>query len=143
MSYVLSRVMSLGTLSYSLYAFARPRHLGNAVEPKRADRYDLLATTYGARDLVISSVGIAGSGPAVGTAMTMRVALDVSDGLILARHTPDDRTRAKVLGVTLGWATLNLVALTVDRRRARRKARKDALAAGQDAVRAATRAVTR
>lgn len=128
MRYTLSRVMSLGTLSYAVFAFAKPRHLGDAVEPKHAERYDVLATTYGARDLVISSVALVGSETVVRTAMTMRIALDVSDGLILARQAADEEARNKLLAVTFGWATLNLVALTVDRRRAKKKARAAARA---------------
>jgi len=120
MSYRLSRLMSAATASYGVYALAQPRHLGNAVDPRNADDYDLLATTYGARDLAISSVGVlARSEKAVGAAMVIRILCDVLDGAILAARTRDDASRQKVLGVTLGWAGLNAAALAVDRRRAR------------------------
>ena len=120
MTYRLSRLMSAATASYGVYALAQPRHLGNAVDPKHADDYDLLATTYGARDLAISSVGVlARSEKAVGAAMVIRILCDVLDGVILAARTRDDASRQKVLGVTLGWAGLNAAALAVDRRRAR------------------------
>lgn len=123
MTYRLSRLMSTATASYGVFALASPRHLGNAVDPKNAADYDLLATTYGARDLVVSSVGLLGrSDKMVTAAMMIRIVLDVSDGLILAGRTPDDQTRTKVLGVTFGWATLNAVALSTDRRRAKRSA---------------------
>jgi hypothetical protein len=113
--------MSTATASYGVYALADPRHLGRAVDPKHAADYDLLAQTYGARDLVISSVGIFGRGrKTVTTAMVIRIACDVSDGLILANRTNDQETRQKVLGVTLGWAALNTLALLSDRRRAKR-----------------------
>ncbi len=119
MTYRLSRLMSTATASYGAFALAQPRHLGNAVDPKHAADYDLLATTYGARDLAVSAVGIFGrSERAVSTAMVIRILLDVSDGLILAAKAPDDQTRQKVLGVTLGWATLNGLALSIDRKRA-------------------------
>ena len=59
MTFPLSRLMSTATASYGVYALAGPRHLGDAVDPKHAADYDLLATTYGARDLAISSVGAA------------------------------------------------------------------------------------
>ncbi|CAN5473833.1 hypothetical protein BH10ACT10_BH10ACT10_03260 [soil metagenome] len=121
MTFSLSRLMSAATASYGVYAFADPRHLGRAVDPKNASDYDLLAQTYGARDLVISSAGLFGKGrKTVTTAMVIRIACDVSDGLILAARTKDDQTRQKVLGVTVGWATLNALALVTDRRRARR-----------------------
>ena len=60
MTFPLSRLMSTATATYGVYALANPRHLGDAVDPKHADDYDLLATTYGARDLAISSVGLLG-----------------------------------------------------------------------------------
>ena len=120
MSFPLSRLMSTATAGYGVYALADPRHLGEVVDPKHAADYDLLATTYGARDLAISSVGLLGrSGRTVSAAMLIRIACDVSDGLILATRTRDAATRQKVLGVTFGWAALNALALLSDRRRAR------------------------
>jgi hypothetical protein len=121
MTFPLSRLMSTASASYGVYALADPRHLGRVLDPKHAADYDLLAQTYGARDLAISSVGVFGKGrKTVTAAMVIRIACDVSDGLILATRAPDQQTRQKVLGVTLGWAALNALALVTDRRRARR-----------------------
>jgi len=123
MTFPLSRLMSTATATYGVYALANPRHLGDVVDPKHAADYDVLATTYGARDLAISSVGLLGrSEKTVSAAMLIRIACDVSDGLILAARAKDDATRQKVLGVTFGWAALNALALAADRRRARRTA---------------------
>jgi hypothetical protein len=52
--------------------------------------------------------------------MLLRIAGDVSDAAILSRQTADPSVREKVLGITLGWASLNALALLVDSRRARR-----------------------
>ena len=121
MTFPLSRLMSTATASYGVYALAEPRHLGRAIDPKHAADYDLLAQSYGARDLVVSSLGMFGKGrKTVTTAMLIRIACDVSDGLILSRKAADEQARQKVLGVTFGWATLNALALLSDRRRARR-----------------------
>ena len=121
MSFPLSRLMSTATATYGVYALANPRHLGDAVDPKHAADYDLLATTYGARDLTISTVGLLGrSEKTISAAMAIRIACDISDGLILATRAKDDATRQKVLGVTFGWAALNTLALVSDRRRARK-----------------------
>ena len=121
MTFPLSRFMSTATASYGVYALAQPRHLGNAVDPKNAADYDLLAQTYGARDTVVSLVGLLGrSEKTVTTAMVIRIACDVSDGLLLSVKAPDQQTRQKVLGVTMGWAALNTLALVADRRGARR-----------------------
>ena len=126
MTYALSRLMSTGTLSYAVYALANPRHLGAFMTDERKHQadYDLLAQTYGARDLAIGSLGLLGrSERTVTAAMLARIAFDVSDGLILAARAEDDATRAKVVGVTWGYAALNALALLADRRRASRAAR--------------------
>lgn len=121
MTFPLSRFMSTATATYGVYALAEPRHLGDVLDPKHAADYDLLAQTYGVRDLAVSALGIFGkSDKTVTAAMLMRIAMDVSDGLILSAKAKDDQTRQKVLAVTLGWAALNTLALRADRRRARR-----------------------
>jgi hypothetical protein len=121
MTYTLSRLMSAATATYGVYALANPRHLGSAVDSSHASDYDVLARTYGARDLTISSLGLLGrSEKTVTAAMLARISMDVADGLILSVKAQDEETRTKVLAITLGWASLNTVALLVDRRRARR-----------------------
>ncbi|MCU1423764.1 MAG: hypothetical protein JWM51_55, partial [Microbacteriaceae bacterium] len=76
---------------------------------------NLLAQTYGVRDLAISSLGIFGrSGKTVKAAMLLRIAMDLGDAVLLSSKTDDDEIRAKVLAVTLGWAGLNALALVVD-----------------------------
>lgn len=121
MTYPLCRSMSAATASYGVYALVQPRHLGNAMtkNPVEQASYDTLARTYGARDLTVSAVGLFGrSDPTVTTAMVIRIVSDVCDGLILSARTKDQAVRTKVLGVTVGWAVLNTLALVVDRRRA-------------------------
>jgi hypothetical protein len=120
MTYPLSRAMSVATAGYGVFALLRPRHLGTALtkDPVARAGFDTLALTYGARDLTVSTLGLLGrSERTVATAMAIRIAFDVSDGVILSARA-DRAARGKVLGVTLGWATLNAVALMVDRRRA-------------------------
>ena len=124
MTYRLSRLMSAATASYGVYALAEPRHLGKTLtkNPKEQADYDVLAQTYGARDLAISAVGmLSRSERAVTAAMVIRIVCDASDGLILSAKAKDEETRNKVLAVTFGWAGLNALALSVDRRRAKRR----------------------
>lgn len=124
MSYSLSRLMSTATAGYAGFALARPEHLGQAMGADRHEQsgYDLLAQVFGVRDTAISTFGILGRSEAtVRTAMWIRIACDVGDGVVLALKAEDDETRAKVLGVTLTWATLNYLALRVDKKRAARK----------------------
>jgi len=115
--------MSVMTAGYAVYALARPRHLGSALDagPLEQSGWDNVARVFGVRDLVVSTVALTGREPeTVEAAMRVRIGLDVADGLLLAWQADDPSVRSKVLGVTLGWASLNLVALRVDRRRSRR-----------------------
>jgi hypothetical protein len=129
MSYPLSRLMSAATVSYGAYALTEPRHLGRFMtdnEPQQAE-FDLLAQTYGARDLTVGALGMFGrSDRTVTAAMLARIAFDVSDGLLLSAKAEDEETRTQVLGITFGYAALNALALLADRRRARRTARRAA-----------------
>jgi hypothetical protein len=117
MSYKLSRLMSTATAGYGAYALARPDHLGNALQADKEDRpgLDLLARTYGVRDLAIGSLGLLGrSGTTVKAAMILRIAMDLGDAAVLSARTQDDAVRQKVLAITLGWAGINTLALVVD-----------------------------
>jgi|GEM_PF-934508 len=135
MSYPMSRLMSTATASYAGLCFARPEHLGDALGAGKHEQpgYDLLANVFGVRDLAISTFGILGrSDRTVRTAMWIRIACDVGDGIVLASRVDDDEAKAKVLGATMTWGTLNFLALHLDKRRARRvaAARSVASAAG-------------
>ncbi len=121
MRFPLSRVMSAATASYGVFALVKPRHLGNALtsDPVRQADYDALGLTYGVRDLTISSLALLGrTDRTVTTAMAMRILCDVTDAAVLGTRAEDQRSRRMVLGVTLGWAALNAVALLLDRRAA-------------------------
>jgi len=122
MSFPLSRLMSAATASYGVYALVVPRHLGTMLSSNRQEQadYDVLARTYGARDLTLAAIALFGhSTTAISTAMVVRISSDVSDGLLLSARVKDPTIRAKILGVTLGWAALNVAALLADRRRSR------------------------
>lgn len=113
--------MSAATAAYGVFAVVRPDHLATALEAPAAPKpaLDLLAYTYGARDLPVSALALTSRSPAVVTAaMVLRIAGDLTDAAILSLSTEDAKVRRKVLAVTLGWAAANTVALVVDRRRA-------------------------
>lgn len=121
MSYPLSRFMSAATATYGGYAIAQPAHLWQALQADRKDRegLELLARTYGVRDLAISALGVLGRRPGtVRAAMLLRIAMDLGDAALLTTRTDDEDIRRKVLAVTIGWAGLNTLALVVDSRRA-------------------------
>lgn len=120
MSYRLSRLMSTATAGYGAFALVSPDHLGNALEVDSKDMagMNLLAQTYGVRDLAISSLGMFGTSPkTVKAAMLLRIAMDLGDAALLVSKTGSDDVRKKVLAVTLGWAGLNTLALVVDSKR--------------------------
>jgi hypothetical protein len=122
MTFALSRLMSTATASYGVYALVDPSHLGKFVDPANAGSFHTLAQTYGARDLIVSAVALKGrSDKTVTAAMVIRILSDLSDAVILSRKAADDETRQKLLGVTIGWASLNALALVIDRRRARKR----------------------
>jgi hypothetical protein len=123
MSYALSRLMSTATASYAGYCFARPDHLGQALEVDKGQQpaFEQLALVFGVRDAAISAFGVLGrSERTVRTAMWIRILCDVGDGIVLAVKAEDDDVRAKVLGVTLGWGALNWLALSIDKRRSQK-----------------------
>ena len=120
MSYPLSRLLSAATATYGGYALAQPAHLWQALQADRKDRegLELLARTYGVRDLAISSLAVFGRRPGtVRAAMLLRIAMDLGDCALLTAKAEDDDVRAKVAAITLGWAGLNALALAVDSRR--------------------------
>lgn len=120
MSFTLSRIMSAATAAYGVYALVQPSHLASALDAsgKQKPVLDLMAYTYAARDIPVSVTGMRASSPqVVTTAMVLRILSDLSDAAILGLNVEDPEARNKALGATLGWATLNTVALMIDRRR--------------------------
>ncbi len=119
-SFPASRAMSAATLTYGVYALAKPSHLADAMKSDSSDRawYDSLAKAYGVRDLVVSLLGIFGPGRAVAWAMRGRIAGDLADCATLVTKADDGKVRGKVAAVTIGWAVLNFVAYRWDRSRA-------------------------
>ena len=96
MSYPLSRLLSAATAAYGGYALTQPAHLWQALRADRKDRegLELLARTYGVRDLAVSGLGIFGRRPGtVKAAMLLRIAMDLGDCALLATRTDDDEVR--------------------------------------------------
>jgi hypothetical protein len=114
-----SRVLSIGTTAYGLFALARPRHLASAMQAPVAEEqfYDRLAIAYGVRDLAIGGVGALGPARAVPAAIGLRIVSDVTDAVVLSRRAHSADVRRKALAITLGYAALNAGALAVDSRR--------------------------
>ena len=114
-----SKLMSLATASYGVFALVQPRHLANGIEAPalQAPAFDRMAYTYAGRDLSISGLALASKNPSVVTAaMVLRIVGDIADGVVLSTGTSKPSVQKKVLAVTLGWAALNTAALVADRR---------------------------
>lgn len=116
MDYPASRLLSAATMAYGVYAAVKPRHLATAMDGK-PETWDKVAYGYALRDIPVSLAAILGPAKAVEAAMKARIASDVTDAVALGTAARDGGTRAKVLGVTLGWAALNVAALAWDRKR--------------------------
>ena len=118
-----SKLISLFSAGYGAFALAKPRHLADNLEVPagEAPAYDRMAYTYAGRDLPISGLALLSRNPSVITsAMVLRIASDLADASILGSGTSSrPAVQKKVLGITLGWAALNAVALLADRRQLR------------------------
>ena len=87
------------------------------------------ASIVGYAEMLVEDTGRLGLDvmrPDLDRVLTAGQALQRLIGDILARDagTDDEETRQKVLGVTLGWAALNLLALARDRRALKKAAKK-------------------
>jgi hypothetical protein len=115
-----SKLISLATAAYGVFALVKPRHLADAIEAPadQAPAFDRMAYTYAGRDLTVSGLALASTNPSVVTAaMGLRIIGDLADAAILSTGTSKPDVQKKVLAVTLGWAALNAAALVVDRRK--------------------------
>jgi hypothetical protein len=114
-----STILSAATAGYAVFALVKPRHLGEALtnNPVKQQRYDLVSRLFGPRDLAISTLALlAPTNVAREQAMLARVALDLADAALLTPHGKAKGAKAKVLGVTLSWASLNAAAILADRK---------------------------
>lgn len=117
---LLSRGVSALTLGYAVFSLVKPEHLGRAMDSDAFEQptYDKIAKAYGVRDVAIGGLGLLGPSPkAVQVAMGLRIVGDLADAVVLGSRAPDNKVRAKVLAVTLGYAVLNTAALVRDSRR--------------------------
>jgi hypothetical protein len=110
---LLSRALGVATLATGILEFAkpdvwaRPTGLGSASPAMRTWHH-----TLGARD-VVSGVAMlaAPAGPALRTATYFRIVSDLTDALAFGINAPTARFKAKALGVTVAYASLNALSL--------------------------------
>jgi hypothetical protein len=114
-----SKIISAATAGYAVYAFVKPRHLGKALtkSPLKQPEFDVVARMFGPRDLTVSALALLAPTPAARErAMFARVALDLADAALLTPQATTKGGKAKVLGATLTWASLNVAAILADRK---------------------------
>jgi hypothetical protein len=114
-----SKIISAATAGYAVFALVKPRHLGKALtkSPLKQPEYDVVARLFGPRDLAVSALAILAPSPvALERAMIARVVLDLSDAALLTPQATTKGGKAKVLGATLSWASLNIAAILADRK---------------------------
>lgn len=110
------RLMHALTAAYGAYAIARPDHLARGLGEQPNPQARRLAQALGVRDLATSALALSGSPRLVRAATVIRVASDLGDAAYLGSRAGAS-SRPKILGVTLGWASLNLAADLLHRRR--------------------------
>ena len=100
-----SALISVATAAYSVFALAKPRHLGNAItaSPLKQPDYDIAARTFGVRDLVVSGLALAApTAQAREQAMMGRVVFDLTDSALFTNEATTSGRKAKVISVTFG-----------------------------------------
>lgn len=106
-----TRVLGAATTAYGTNELLRPQHLAKAVNLGNPDvaspAVRVLGAVLGVRDI---ASGIAMMAAPVGrplqAAIAARVAFDVGDCIAFVIGSPGAATKAKVAGITLGWAAL-------------------------------------
>jgi hypothetical protein len=117
MDYPFTRTLAAATAGYGIYALVRPAHLPKAMEagPDEQGALERIARGYGVRDLAISALTLFGPSPtATRLGAGLRIANDLTDAALLSSRADSGKVRGKVLAATLGWASLNILALVRD-----------------------------
>lgn len=115
------RTLGVLTALYGLATIVRPAVLAKPAglsgdEPSTG--VSVLTRAVGARDVANGvAVALAPSGPALQLAVAARIAGDLGDAATFALAGElDGSARRKAVGVSVGWAALNVLALVVTRR---------------------------
>ena len=110
------RALGAATAAYSAVVIAKPEVLTTPTGLGDSPASRTLGTAVGVRDLASGlAVAFAPSGLPLRLALLVRVAMDIGDSIVLGAAAPDKATRTKVVGVALGWAALNALALLATR----------------------------
>ncbi|PRY40740.1 hypothetical protein [Umezawaea tangerina] len=110
------RALGAATAVYSAAVIAKPEVLTGPTGLGDSPSSRTLGTAVGVRDLVSGlAVALAPSSVPLRLALLARVAMDIGDSVVLGLAAPDKATRTKVVGVALGWAAVNALALLATR----------------------------
>lgn len=114
-----SRLVAAASAGYGVFALARPDHLASGLEAEDTSAVRTLAMVFGAREIAVGTLALLGDRGVVSACMAARLSFDLSDCGILMTQVEDEGVRRKVLGVTLGWAAVNALAVAADLARER------------------------
>lgn len=109
-----SRLVAAASAGYGVFALARPDHLASGLEVEASTAWRTLAMAFGGREVAVGTLALLGDRRVVSACMAARLSFDLSDCGILLSQLEGDRVRRKVLGVTLGWAAVNALAVAAD-----------------------------
>lgn len=109
-----SRLVAAASAGYGVFALVKPDHLAAGLEAEDTSALRTLAMVFGAREIAVGSLALLGDRRIVSACMAARLSFDLSDCVILTTRLQDEGVRRKVLGVTLGWAAVNALAVVAD-----------------------------
>ncbi|MET7638135.1 hypothetical protein [Streptomyces sp. NPDC005438] len=113
----LLRAVGTATALYGLAVAARPHLLASpsGLTDRHGDTHPDVAASLrplGWRDAASGlAMALAPEGPALRLATAVRIAADLGDAALLGGTLPDRRRRAKVVAVSVGWASLSVAGL--------------------------------
>lgn len=116
MTYPVTRALAAAGAAYGAYCLARPDALAGALDLPPSPTLRRMSYLYGARDVPLGAVTLAAHPSRLAVTTALRVAADIADAAVLAPMVRGSM-RGKVLGVTLGWASLNATAYLIEHRR--------------------------
>jgi hypothetical protein len=115
-------IMGSLTAAYGVLELVKPDILAKQTEmagshPVIAGRLRRVSMLMGARDVVSgTALALARTPTQVAVGAAVRCAFDIIDGVALSAALPPPAPKAKIIGITFGWAALSAAAAAIARR---------------------------
>ncbi|RTL70512.1 MAG: hypothetical protein EKK42_02775 [Pseudonocardiaceae bacterium] len=108
-----ARFLGAATATYAAATLVRPSVLAGPVQLGTSPATDALVRAVGVRDLASGLALVATNGHAGVVASAVRIGSDLGDAVVFGLSDLPADGRRKAVGVALGWAALNGVALAL------------------------------